>query len=584
MDTKTFLENFGHIADAPNGVQKLRDLVLQLAVSGRLSNKQENDKSVNLLIDDAKAYKEEYGSKLKIRKSKPLPEMAKEEILFGVPEHWVWIRLDDVASYIQRGKGPKYVDKSNTHVVSQKCVQWSGFDITRARYVDVKLLGSYGEERFLVPGDLLWNSTGTGTVGRINVYPADLEGRVVADSHVTIIRLANIEPRYAWCFIASPWVQSRIEPDHEDSLVSGTTQQVELNTSSVKGLPIPLPPLEEQKRIVTKVEQLMTLCDQLEEKQNNRSETHTSLTHAVHHQLTDASEPAALLPAWERIRDNFDYLYTTVESVTALRQVILQLAVQGRLVPQDSSDEPASAYLSRIKAEKDILIDKGKIKKGKQLAHINQDDMPFSIPTGWEWVRLQDLAEIITKGSSPKWQGVEYVEQDKGILFITSENVGNYVLRLVKKKYVEPRFNEIEPRSILADGDILMNIVGASIGRTAVFNLKSVSANINQAVCLIRLIDVSKADTLPYLLHFLNSDVGLQYMIGNQVENARANLSMGNIAKFTIPLPPVAEQKRIVKKVDQLMSLCDQLEAKITASQSTAESYAVAATQQIAAA
>lgn len=179
---------------------------------------------------------------------------------------------------------------------------------------------------------------------------------------------------------------------------------------------------------------------------------------------------------------------------------------------------------------------------------------------------------------------MEYVDKNKGILFLTSENVGNYELRLSKLKYVETKFNEIEPRSVLSTGDILMNIVGASIGRTAVFNLKDTVANINQAVCLIRLVDSCQDVTLPYLLHFLNSDIGLSFMFGNQVENARANLSMGNIAKFVIPFPPNNEQNRIVAKVDELMSLCDLLETNIRNKNDTATCYTEAIVQQIAAA
>ena len=175
-------------------------------------------------------------------------------------------------------------------------------------------------------------------------------------------------------------------------------------------------------------------------------------------------------------------------------------------------------------------------------------------------MRLQDLCELITKGSSPKWQGVNYIDNNQGVLFITSENVGKYSLILNNKKYLEWKFNEIEPRSILRKNDILMNIVGGSIGRTAIYKLDEV-ANINQAVCLIRIIN--KHIFTPYLLHFLNSPICIKYMFEKQVDTARPNLSMSNIAKFLIPFPPINEQKRIVKKVDQLMTLCDQLEEKV---------------------
>lgn len=259
------------------------------------------------------------------------------------------------------------------------------------------------------------------------------------------------------------------------------------------------------------------------------------------------------------------------ENLTKLRQSILQDAVQGNLTMewrvQNPKVKPASELLKKIKAEKEQLIKEKKIKKEKPLPKITEDEIPFEIPESWEWIRLQELCEIITKGSSPKWQGINYVGEKNGILFVTSENVGNYKLLLSNKKYVEKRFNEIQPRSILKKNDILMNIVGASIGRTAIYNIEEV-ANINQAVTIIRLINELNHW---FLLHFFNSPVCLSYMYDKQVDNARPNLSMGNISKFLIPIPSIEEQKEIVTKVNQLLANCDELEEEINASKANAE-------------
>ena len=256
--------------------------------------------------------------------------------------------------------------------------------------------------------------------------------------------------------------------------------------------------------------------------------------------------------------ENFDAIAEAPGGIPKLRSLILDLAVQGKLVPQNPEDEPASVLLDKLRFEKDRLIQEGKIKGSKTLPPINVANMPFAPPDGWEWVHLESLVELITKGSSPKWQGVNYVNPGSGILFITSENVRNYVLDVSNPKYVEAKFNEIEPRSILQKNDLLMNIVGASIGRTAIYELDEI-ANINQAVCLIRLINSLPLLNHAYMLLFFNSTICINFMLDKQVDNARANLSMGNIAKFPIPLPPLAEQKRIVEKVDELMGLCDRL-------------------------
>lgn len=248
-----------------------------------------------------------------------------------------------------------------------------------------------------------------------------------------------------------------------------------------------------------------------------------------------------------------------------LRQHILQDAIKGKLVPQDPNDEPARKLLERIKSEKEKLIQEKKIKKEKPLPDIKPEEIPFEIPENWVWCRLGDISTNITKGSSPTWQGIRYVKSENdGILFITSKNVGNYNLILDELTYVEKEFNNIEPRSILKKGDLLTNIVGGSIGRTAMYNLDKI-ANINQAVCLIRF-EASGVD-LNYFLHLMNSDTVIEMMFKNQFAPGRANLSMSNISTFPIPLPPLPEQQRIVSKIEQLMKICNELEQTIMQNQ-----------------
>jgi type I restriction enzyme, S subunit len=178
---------------------------------------------------------------------------------------------------------------------------------------------------------------------------------------------------------------------------------------------------------------------------------------------------------------------------------------------------------------------------------------------GEEWVekRLGEMSERITKGSSPKWQGIAYTDRP-GILFITSENVSEYQIMLDQPKYVEERFNKREKKSILKKGDVLTNIVGASIGRTAVFDRDEV-ANINQAVCLIR----CEPDLLNnfFLTYLLNSPLFKQVLHDNEVNNARANLSLGFFSHLLVPTPPIPVQSKIVAKVGALRAETQRLES-----------------------
>ena len=151
-------------------------------------------------------------------------------------------------------------------VISQKCVQWSGFDISRARFITEESLEKYGQERFLQNGDLLWNSTGNGTIGRVISYPGSEYDKVVADSHVTVVRAFKkyIDTGYLWIFTASPLIQNLVA-----GRVSGSTNQTELGTSTVKSMDFSFPPLKEQQAIVEKVNSLMALCDELEQQVDN---------------------------------------------------------------------------------------------------------------------------------------------------------------------------------------------------------------------------------------------------------------------------------------------------------------------------
>ena len=255
-----------------------------------------------------------------------------------------------------------------------------------------------------------------------------------------------------------------------------------------------------------------------------------------------------------------------------LKNALLQEAVQGKLVPQIASEGNARDLLEEIRNEKlshgldfaNAKSGKRKSKKETALAgsnpcDIKEEEIPFDIPESWCWCRLGELAEIITKGSSPSWQGINYV--DKGILFVTSENVGDEELLLSKRKFLEQKFNEIQPRSILQKGDILTNIVGASIGRTAIFDLDIKNANINQAVALIRL---KNKQLNSYIVKVLNSKTIIDQMTDNTVNTARANISLTTVENFKIPLPPLAEQKRIVAAIEKFMPLIEEYGKKET--------------------
>jgi len=548
-----------------HGIKKLRELILELAVRGKLVPQDPEDEPARVLLKRIVEEKTRLVKEGKIKKQKGLSKVKDDEAAFKLPSGWEWARFQDVSSYIQRGKGPKYADCGRVSVISQKCIQWSGFDLSPARHVNDESLGAYHPERFLQQYDLLWNSTGTGTVGRINVLQGEVKSNVlVADSHVTVIRPLNVDSRFLWCYVAAPGVQLRINPSSENSLVSGTTQQVELNTSAVVALPLPVPPLAEQQRIVAKVDELMALCDKLEQQQTDSSATHQTLVETLLTTLTNAADQTEFVETWQGIADNFDILFTNEQSIDHLKQTILQLAVMGKLVSQAPDDEPASVLLEKIAKEKAQLFKKGEIKKQQELSEIEVKEKAFRIPDEWEWARIVDICSLITDGTH---QTPTYTES--GRIFISAQNVKPFKFmpenhRWVSEEDYQGYIKNRKPEM----GDILLTRVGAGIGEAAV-----IDTNLEFAIYVsVGLLKPFKDYINPeYLLIWLNSPLGRRHSEKNTYGKgvSQGNLNLSLIRNFVVSIPPFSEQHRIVTKVDELMNLCDSLKTHLSKAQTT---------------
>lgn len=526
--------------------QQLKNSILQMAVQGKLVPQDPNDEPASVLLERIKAEKEALIKSGKIKKSKKSSEIFRgasrtlpyafceqigkeirdisDEIPFEIPDSWEWCRIDTI---FQHNTG-KALNSSKSQGIKMQYITisnlyWNKFKLDKLK--EMSFTENEVEKYTVTKGDLLVCEGGD--IGRSAIWNYDYPMRI--QNHIHRIRPYLQINIYFFCYIFYFYKNA--------GLIGGKGIGIQgLSTNALGSLFIPLPPLAEQKRIVAKIEELLPFIEKYEQAE-------TKLT---------------------ALNKSFPEM---------LRKSILQEAVQGKLVPQNPDDEPASVLLEHIRSEKQELIKQGKIKKSKHESIIVTrdkipyeiingkerciaDEVPFEIPESWEWCRLTELSSVITKGSSPKWQGITYVDEKNGILFITSENIGKEKLLMNKAKYVEKKFNDMHSTSILKFGDILTNIVGASIGRTAIYNLNSENSNINQAVCIIRLINL---DFRMYIIKFLNSPIAFQMMTNNSVDSARANLSLSSVSNFLIPLPPLAEQKRIVEKIEELMTFCEKL-------------------------
>lgn len=256
--------------------ERLHKSVLQEAIQGRLVPQIESEGTADELLDEIRSEKQRLVKEGKLKKSALANESRifrgddnkyyenktdgvvciDEDIPFEIPDSWTWVRLDHICLYIQRGKSPKYSLIKQIPVVAQKCNQWSGFSIDKAQFIDPNSLPSYGQERFLMDGDLMWNSTGLGTLGRMAIYWERLNpyNIAVADSHVTVIRPFRrfVISEYLFAYFTSNTVQSVIEDKSE-----GSTKQKELSTTTVKNYLVPLPPYHEQERIIKKINEAL---------------------------------------------------------------------------------------------------------------------------------------------------------------------------------------------------------------------------------------------------------------------------------------------------------------------------------------
>ena len=255
----------------------IKKSILQEAIQGKLVPQIIEEGTAKELLAEIRKEKERFVKEGKLKKSvltdsvifrgddnKYFEKIGKtitditDEIPFEIPATWQWVRLDDICSYIQRGKSPKYSPIKKYPVIAQKCNQWAGFCIDKAQFIDPNSLPSYAEERLLQDGDLMWNSTGLGTLGRMAIYKSALNPYelAVADSHVTVIRplKAYVLSQYLYYYFASDTVQSVIEDKS-----AGSTKQKELSTTTVKNYLVPIPPYREQQRIVEKIKTVTSI-------------------------------------------------------------------------------------------------------------------------------------------------------------------------------------------------------------------------------------------------------------------------------------------------------------------------------------
>jgi type I restriction enzyme S subunit len=553
MNPELILAHFERLSDAPDAVPRLRRFILDLAVRGKLVKPDPADEPVSELLRRIRAEKALLVEQGKIQKQKPQPPIEPNEIRFGLPFNWSWIRLNEITSYIQRGKSPKYASGDGLPVISQKCVQWRGLDLESVKKITRESIAAYEDVRFLREDDLLWNSTGTGTIGRV-VRVVAPPSKLVCDSHVTVVRCLIVDAEYVRSWLRSDNVYRVIE-----DRAAGSTNQVELTSQMAINQVVPLPPLAEQRRIVAKLDELMALCDRLEAEQRERDVRRNRLAAAALHQLNNDSSLEATRRHANFYINHLPTITILPEQIPALREAIFNLAVRGRIVHQDGADEPVSKLLERIHAEQQRLINAGTIPKSKVRPQDASAELAFEPPKSWEPVAFGQLCNIVTSGS----RGWAEYYSESGPKFIRAQNIRFGKLRHDDLACVNPPKRSEGTRTQVSKGDLLVVITGAGVTNPALLETDLGEAYVSQHVALIKPTDTNLS---PWLLLCLMAPMGGRSELVTRAYGAgKPGLNLDNIRSLPIPLPSLAEQCRIVEKVNVLMDVCDQLEAQLVA-------------------
>ena len=463
----------------------------------------------------------------KIGKNAPI--CIADEVPFEIPESWEWVRLKDITiKEIKRGKSPTYANSGNVLVFAQKCNTKAGnIDLSLTKHLDLKVLTKYPDEEYMRDNDIVINSTGNGTLGRIGVFrDSDRidDCIIVPDSHVTTVRV-NAALISDYIYYALTYYQPYLEKN-----CSGSTNQTELKPAVIANLFIPVPPYAEQRRIVQKLSDVLPLVMVYNDKET----------------------------ALETYNNDFP---------SQLKKSILQYAVQGKLVPQDPADEPASVLLERIRAEKEQLIKSGKIKRDKHESVIFRRDnsyyervdgiercideeIPFEIPDSWEWVRLNSISKILN-GDRGKNYPSKSTLSSTGIPFISALNLdGNTVVQDENLLCMtEEQYNRLGNGKLIKN-DIVVCIRG-SLGKHGRYPFEKGAIASSLTILRPYYLAESIGD---YIMLWLDSPAFFEQIRKYDNGTAQPNLAAKSFEQFLIPLPPHSEQHRIIAKVEMFFS------------------------------
>jgi type I restriction enzyme S subunit len=551
MNRELLLAHFNRINDAPDAVPRLRSFILELAVRGKLIEQDPQDEPASELISRIEKKKSKLG--LTGGTTKLGTELAAhDDIPFEIPSNWIWVRLGDICSKTGSGSTPRggkaVYQRDGVPFLRSQNVYDDGLRLDDVAYIarqtHEKMSGTAVE-----PGDLLLNITG-GSIGRCCLVSSRL-GQANVSQHVAIIRVAldGIQ-RYLHQLIRSPYFQSFVLSEQTGAGRGG------LPKNRMDRIPVALPPFTEQNRIVAKVDELMVLCDRLEFVRAERESQRDRLTTASHHHLKYGADMDSLRRHAHFFIEHLPRLIARPDQIKQLRQTILNLAVRGQVVSQIREDESVVTLLARNDQARQMVAQEDR-RADVDRQVLLAEEYKWEVPPSWDWCALADLVLFIDyRGKTP-------TKTERGVRLITAKNVKTGFINISPEEFLsESDYHVWMTRGFPKEGDILFT-TEAPMGNAAVVHLSERFALAQRIICF-RPYGAVNPDFLalqllaePFLSILEKAATGL----------TAKGIKAAKLKRLPVTIPPLAEQVRIVAKVDELMAVCDRLEVQLTSAQ-----------------
>jgi type I restriction enzyme, S subunit len=550
---------FDLLAAATGGTARLRELIVLLALKGKLVAQNLEDLRALDWLATLQRERQDLIETIGAGAPKTRAVVPEDEQWFDLPPSWTWVRLGDLVAASEAGWSPSCSETPRQDgqwgVLKVSAVSWGEFDPGANKELPSGLPPR--PEYEVRAGDFLLSRANTAELVARSVVVRSTPPRLMLSDKIIRLILPQSVNR-SFLNLCNNSAAARI---YYAAKASGTSSSMKnVSREVVLGLPIPLPPIREQARIVARVDELMRLCDALEAKGRLEAEQHARLLSTLLGTLTDSTTLEELAANWQRVAEHFDLLLDRPEAVDALEQTILQLAVRGLLVPQDPKNQPADLLLQAIRADRDRLISEKTAKPSKATAPSREAEMRFALPHGWAWARLDEISQVIVDcpHSTPKFV-------DSGLLCLDTNSFKGGVLVPHKLRFVSrDTFDERVARLRPEPGDLVFAREG-SVGESIIIPAGAVCC-LGQRVMLFRLSTRVSNEFVRLAIttqDFLDALLSLHKGIGAK------HVNVGDMRNAVVPVPPFAEQQRILARVAELRSHCSALRQRLTDAQTT---------------